>query len=168
MVRRRGLEPLCLAALAPQASASANFATSARSLPHVGCDRSDLKSEVSIASQTLAKCPNISVASLASLPYTEVCPGQDGRLAQLVRAPRLHRGCRGFESLTAHHLLIPQHSKTNHRCDESLTLHWVFVFSLVGFRESLTSGGWWLNAGYSVHDPDVPATGLSVALPTSC
>src|SRR5580698_7200271 len=27
----------------------------------------------------------------------------DGRLAQLVRAPRLHRGCRGFESLTAHH-----------------------------------------------------------------
>ena len=29
LVRRRGLEPLCLAALAPQASASANFATSA-------------------------------------------------------------------------------------------------------------------------------------------
>ena len=28
-------------------------------------------------------------------------PG-DGRLAQLVRAPRLHRGSRGFESLTAH------------------------------------------------------------------
>src|SRR3954469_7466690 len=26
-----------------------------------------------------------------------------GRLAQLVRAPRLHRGSRGFESLTAHH-----------------------------------------------------------------
>ena len=26
----------------------------------------------------------------------------DGRLAQLVRAPRLHRGGRGFESLTAH------------------------------------------------------------------
>jgi hypothetical protein len=33
VVRRRGLEPLCLAALAPQASASANFATSAGSLP---------------------------------------------------------------------------------------------------------------------------------------
>ena len=32
LVRRRGLEPLCLAALAPQASASANFATSAWSL----------------------------------------------------------------------------------------------------------------------------------------
>lgn len=29
MVRRRGLEPLCLAAQAPQACASANFATSA-------------------------------------------------------------------------------------------------------------------------------------------
>ena len=25
-----------------------------------------------------------------------------GRLAQLVRAPCLHRGCRGFESLIAH------------------------------------------------------------------
>lgn len=25
-----------------------------------------------------------------------------GCLAQLVRAPRLHRGCRGFESLSAH------------------------------------------------------------------
>src|ERR1700686_3407259 len=37
-----------------------------------------------------------------------------GRLAQLVRAPRLHRGCRGFESLTAHqHLLrrLPNTSK---------------------------------------------------------
>ena len=27
-----------------------------------------------------------------------------GRVAQLVRAPRLHRGCRGFESLLAHFL----------------------------------------------------------------
>ena len=35
LVRRRGLEPLCLAALAPQASASANFATS-RNFPCVG------------------------------------------------------------------------------------------------------------------------------------
>src|SRR3954452_4542007 len=31
------------------------------------------------------------------------CDAVPGRLAQLVRAPRLHRGCRGFESLTAHH-----------------------------------------------------------------
>ena len=29
-----------------------------------------------------------------------------GRLAQLVRASRLHRECRGFESLIAHHLQI--------------------------------------------------------------
>ena len=28
-----------------------------------------------------------------------------GRLAQLVRAPALHAGCRGFESLTAHFLV---------------------------------------------------------------
>ena len=41
LVRRRGLEPLCLAALAPQASASANFATSARGLTHRLCGRSD-------------------------------------------------------------------------------------------------------------------------------
>jgi len=32
-----------------------------------------------------------------------------GRLAQLVRAPRLHRGCRGFESLIAHPP-IPSHA----------------------------------------------------------
>ena len=35
-----------------------------------------------------------------------------GRLAQLARAPRLHRGCRGFESLIAHktyfHLFLAQ------------------------------------------------------------
>lgn len=29
-----------------------------------------------------------------------------GRLAQLARAPRLHRGGRGFESLSAHHVHI--------------------------------------------------------------
>ena len=29
---------------------------------------------------------------------------QVGRLAQLARAPRLHRGCQGFESLIAHRL----------------------------------------------------------------
>ncbi len=29
-----------------------------------------------------------------------------GRLAQLVRAPRLHRGGRGFESLSAHHFFF--------------------------------------------------------------
>jgi hypothetical protein len=33
LVRRRGLEPLCLAAQAPQACASANFATSALGQP---------------------------------------------------------------------------------------------------------------------------------------
>ena len=31
-----------------------------------------------------------------------VVVGDQGRLAQLARAPRLHRGCRGFESLIAH------------------------------------------------------------------
>ncbi len=29
---------------------------------------------------------------------------QVGRLAQLARAPRLHRGCQGFESLIAHRI----------------------------------------------------------------
>ena len=31
-----------------------------------------------------------------------------GRLAQLVRASRLHRECRGFESLNAHHFCLRQ------------------------------------------------------------
>ena len=31
-----------------------------------------------------------------------------GRLAQLVRASRLHRECRGFESLIAHHFCLRQ------------------------------------------------------------
>jgi hypothetical protein len=41
LVRRRGLEPLCLAALAPQASASANFATSALRPDTHGCVRQE-------------------------------------------------------------------------------------------------------------------------------
>ena len=45
-------------------------------------------------------------ASLETKPRTvdtPACPVLDrGRLAQLVRAPRLHRGGRGFESLSAH------------------------------------------------------------------
>ena len=34
--------------------------------------------------------------------------GNGGRLAQLVRAPALHAGCRRFESVTAYHLLSVQ------------------------------------------------------------
>ena len=45
-------------------------------------------------------------ASLETKPRTAdtpACPDLDcGRLAQLVRAPRLHRGGRGFKSLSAH------------------------------------------------------------------
>ena len=41
----------------------------------------------------------------APLPYTDSGPrNRNGRLAQLVRAPALQAGCRGFESLTAHHI----------------------------------------------------------------
>src|SRR5207245_9457463 len=36
-----------------------------------------------------------------------------GRLAQLVRAPRLDRGCRGFESLTAHRPFTPCRIRTS-------------------------------------------------------
>ena len=47
-------------------------------------------------------------ASLETKPRTAdtpACPDLDcGRLAQLVRAPRLHRGGRGFKSLSAHFL----------------------------------------------------------------
>lgn len=41
----------------------------------------------------------ISVFELLYLSY--------GRLAQLARAPRLHRGGRGFEPLSAHQIKIP-------------------------------------------------------------
>ena len=36
------------------------------------------------------------------LSRAPTCRRQIGHLAQLVRAPRLHRGCRGFKSLGAH------------------------------------------------------------------
>src|SRR6185437_9969434 len=40
--------------------------------------------------------------------YPTLMPAaQRGRLAQLVRAPALQAGCRGFESLTAHHPFAP-------------------------------------------------------------
>ena len=42
-------------------------------------------------------------------PPPDLLSGWLGRLAQLVRAPRLHRGCRGFESLSVHHLPIFHH-----------------------------------------------------------
>ena len=51
LVRRRGLEPLCLAALAPQASASANFATSATSQSH------ELRERISHPSASIASHP---------------------------------------------------------------------------------------------------------------
>ena len=38
-----------------------------------------------------------------------------GRLAQLVRAPALQAGSRGFESLTAHHSLVSVHPKTSNK-----------------------------------------------------
>ena len=41
----------------------------------------------------IAECPSLRAPMLSQ-----------GRLAQLVRAPRLHRGGRRFESCTAHHL----------------------------------------------------------------
>lgn len=45
---------------------------------------------------------------------------QVGRLAQLARAPRLHRGCQGFESLIAHRI----------RPHDSLRNHEIFCFAL--------------------------------------
>src|SRR5271170_5924091 len=55
----------------------------------------------SVSIQTLAPAPR---------PFTGMMervrkwPLRSGRLAQLVRAPALQAGCRGFESLTAHHV----------------------------------------------------------------
>ena len=49
------------------------------------------------------------IAPFLLIAYTEG-RARSGRIAQLVRAPRLHRGCRGFESLSAHHFFISSHS----------------------------------------------------------
>jgi hypothetical protein len=51
---------------------------------------------------------HVQVAQRATLPYTKEASsfcGWHGLLAQLVRAPALQAGCRGFESLTAHQTL---------------------------------------------------------------
>ncbi len=42
------------------------------------------------------------MATSATLAPGALASASHGRLAQLVRAPRLHRGGRGFEALTAH------------------------------------------------------------------
>lgn len=43
---------------------------------------------------------------------------QVGRLAQLARAPRLHRGCQGFESLIAHCVM----------CQDIVPVFWHILF----------------------------------------
>src|SRR6202451_4075373 len=69
---------------------------------HCGCGRSELECEAQYTIPMRADL-RARVAWDARLAYTGDCPGSDGRLAQLVRAPALQAGCRGFESLTAHH-----------------------------------------------------------------
>ena len=44
---------------------------------------------------------------------------QVGRLAQLVRAPALQAGCRGFESLTAHQDPFQGHPETSKKMQKS-------------------------------------------------
>ena len=66
-------------------------------------------------------CHELCVADLqdgrASLHYIPiVC--HSGRLAQLVRAPRLHRGCRRFESVIAHH--CPNRHRIGGYCGQSV------------------------------------------------
>ena len=59
-----------------------------------------------------------------------------GRLAQLVRASRLHRECRGFESLIAHHFCLRQNGERSRKASlhaASAALHskpkFFFTFS---------------------------------------
>ena len=49
-------------------------------------------------------CEIPAIAPIRSIAYTGT-HAESGRIAQLVRAPALQAGCRGFESLSAHHLL---------------------------------------------------------------
>src|SRR5438309_10288233 len=55
---------------------------------------------------------------------------QNGRLAQLVRAPALQAGCRGFESLTAHHPLVSGRPRKSRKANEASANTEVFVFLL--------------------------------------
>src|SRR6266702_1528927 len=53
---------------------------------------------------------------------------RNGRLAQLVRAPALQAGCRGFESLTAHHPLVSGRPRKSRKANEASANAGVFVF----------------------------------------
>ncbi len=74
-------------------------------------------------------------ASLETKPRTAdtpACPDLDcGRLAQLVRAPRLHRGGRGFKSLSAHQL-FPEGTGKPSRTPKTLEFFGVLCFHRVG------------------------------------
>ena len=82
-MRERGLEPPHLAALAPQTSVS--------TIP------------------PLARICYSSIIYRHRVVYLIYSPLLEmfGRLAQLARAPRLHRGGRGFEPLSAHQIKQP-------------------------------------------------------------
>ena len=80
------------------------------------------------------KCPSLETKPRTA--DTPACPDLDcGRLAQLVRAPRLHRGGRGFESLSAHQL-FPQGTETIRRTPKNLEFFGVLRFCGFTFRES--------------------------------
>jgi 8-oxo-dGTP diphosphatase len=73
---------------------------------------------------------------------------QGGRLAQLVRAPRLHRGGHRFESCTAHHELV--------RCLNQAAPE-------PGGRLSL-SGEFWYNSTMKREYPKAPIAGVGVVV----
>lgn len=64
---------------------------------------------------------------------------QVGRLAQLARAPRLHRGCQGFESLIAHRVM----------CQDIVPVFWHILFCFLRWYVSrhrsvfVCDGGCW-------------------------
>ena len=86
--------------------------------------------------QERASNPRLSIAFLlaGARCYTKDCPGARGRLAQLVRAPALQAGCRGFESLTAHHHLVRTSNNIKRRANSN---------KCRGFRCSTSSGILW-------------------------
>ncbi len=108
MVRERGLEPPHLAALAPHASVYtipplARGVSDLKRLPYL---RAYGKSKPVIFIRLLLMfIDNIHKKSLNSFPnrnFSAIMNQLFGQLAQLVRAPRLHRGGQRFESFIAH------------------------------------------------------------------
>ena len=103
---------------------------------------------VSLHSQAKDGSPQTpqTIAPFLLIAYTEG-RARSGRIAQLVRAPALQAGCRGFESLSAHHFFISSHPIASNESNNPPFNTGGFLF-LRPRRSMATSNQWvyfWVN-----------------------